>query len=333
MCVWNLATGNPLGTNLPGHVQPPNSLRFFNHDQQLASAGDDGTIRIWNLADSQQQRVIEPEHNKLGSRHWIRAMDVSPDGKYIVSSGMDDTVRLWEISTSREIYRLPGHGPSGGNRAVRFTPDSKQFASWGDDMRVYQWDIATGKALQDFDAKPDGTALKPGNQNPFDAGPGAARIDEGRFSPDAAILMFIINGGNVYRFSVVSGKEIPMLARGGGFVSRFASSFDNQYMLATSSHRAQVVQLPDGSQKHISPTTFPAELWSLADEKIVASGEVAGTGADRVTFSSDGRRVAIAVVGDQPHLEILTVPQLASVFEISLPSRAEQSNSPRRESC
>ena len=37
---------------LAGTRRAPHSLRFFDHDRQLASAGDDGTIRIWNLADS-----------------------------------------------------------------------------------------------------------------------------------------------------------------------------------------------------------------------------------------------------------------------------------------
>ena len=50
MCVWDLATGEPQGADLPGHKGPPALLRFFNDDKQLATAGDDGTLRIWNLA-------------------------------------------------------------------------------------------------------------------------------------------------------------------------------------------------------------------------------------------------------------------------------------------
>ncbi len=59
MCVWNVATGQPLGADLAGHVRPPNTIRFLPGDRRLATAGDDGTVRIWNLADSRQVRMME----------------------------------------------------------------------------------------------------------------------------------------------------------------------------------------------------------------------------------------------------------------------------------
>jgi len=148
------------------------------------------------------------------------------------------------------------------------------------------------------------------------------RIDEGRFSPDAASLMMVVNSGNIYRFSVSDGKELSMLGREGGMVTRLASSKDNQYVVTTSWRRTQVAQLPDGTEQHIRPTTFPVELWSLPDEKIASSCEAAGTGADRVTISSDGRLIAIAVVGDPPRINLRTVPDLSDVGTIDLPSRA-----------
>jgi WD40 repeat protein len=44
LCVWDVESGTAFGTDLPGHIKPPNTLRFFNDDQRLASAGDDGTM-------------------------------------------------------------------------------------------------------------------------------------------------------------------------------------------------------------------------------------------------------------------------------------------------
>ena len=285
LCVWNVATGKPIDGDWPGHVEPPHSLRFFDHDRQLASAGDDGTIRIWNLADSRQIRMIAPQPDLVGER-WIRAMDVSADGKYIASSSFDDTVRVWDAATGREIYRFPGHGRFGGHRALRFTPDSRQLASWGDDMRVSLWDMATGKALQDYFARPDGNPLDR-NQGNHPFAPGGTQIDDGRFSPDAGTLMVGINSGNIYRFSVKDGKEVNRFGRAGGgmMMTRFDSSADGEYLLATNWRRSQVVRLPDGRVKGIPTTAFPVELWSIGNERIVGNCELPGAGADCVSLS------------------------------------------------
>src|SRR5205085_2385828 len=117
------------------------------------------TVRIWNLAESRQERCMEHVRHEHAWSCMIRGMDVSPDGKYVASSSNDDTVRLWETATGREVYRLPGHGHYGGYRALRFTPDGKQFASWGDDMRVYFWEVATGKATEELRLQPAGMEL------------------------------------------------------------------------------------------------------------------------------------------------------------------------------
>ena len=114
MAVWDIATGKLVGGESIGHIHPAATLRFLSDDRQLASAGDDGTIRIWNLADSRQVRSIQIDGGGRSSASWIRGMDVSPDGKYIASSTLDDSVRLWDTATGREVYRLPGHGQSGG---------------------------------------------------------------------------------------------------------------------------------------------------------------------------------------------------------------------------
>jgi WD40 repeat protein len=321
MCVWNLDTGEPFGADLPGHVKPPNSLRFIDHDRQLASAGDDGTIRIWNLADSSQQRVIQHEPDPAGKICWIRSMDVSPDGKYVASSGFDDTVRLWDLATGREVYRLPGHGRTGGHRAVQFTPDSMQFASWGDDMQVRLWDVATGKPAQEYRAQPQGVTLDANAKNGNVADPRSMmRLTGGCFSPDASTLMVVMD--RIYRFSVATGEELPKIESGGGVFSIVASSPDNRYGLVTSHGQQPQILLPDGRVSSQPATTHPVELWSLEDNKILSRYESAGSFADRVAFSRDGSRVAMAVVGDRPRVEIRTVPELADAGQFDLPSRA-----------
>jgi WD40 repeat protein/beta-lactamase regulating signal transducer with metallopeptidase domain len=324
MCVWNLETGKRLGSELPGHFKPPNSIRFLPGDRQLATAGDDGTVRVWNLASSRQEQVMRHGPDERGRTQMLRGMDVSPDGKYVVSSSLDDTVRLWETATGREIYRLPGHGDVGGHRAVRFTPDGKQFASWGDDMDVYLWDVGMGKAVQAFVARPAGLKAgqnAEGRHPPFTGPDSSTQLSAARFSADASFLILALDG--VRRFSVPTGEELPKIECPPGRASRIALSFDNRYLLWTDFGPYEQVRLPDGSSRQKPPKNHPVELRSLADGKTITRIEPAGRWANAVAFSPDGSRVAMAVIDDPPRITLNSVPDLTEVGRIELPSRTD----------
>jgi WD40 repeat protein len=310
-CVWNLATGEVHGADRPGHFQAPNSLRFFDGDRQLASAGDDGTIRVWNLAKSSQVRVMQHEIDKYGQVAWIRAIDVSADGKYLVSSGLDDTVRLWEISSAREVFHFPGHGRVGGYRSVRFTPDSKRFVSWGDDMRVVVRNVADGKTVLEFRA----------SKNPFDRQDKAdakSELGSGVLARDASILTTAAAG--IRRFAIATGEELPKLSRSGGPGTTISTSVDNRYLVITRFGEPIVLQLPDGQSKTMPPATFPIQLWDVVDDKSAGFSQVSGVNASSTSISPDGRFVAVGVLDENhPRVELLAVPSLTSAKQIELP--------------
>ncbi len=72
--------------------------------QQIVSAGDDGTVRIWDAASGTAVRSLEG-HTRSGS--WSAAY--SPDGKQIVSAGADGTVRIWDVASGAAVRSLEGH--------------------------------------------------------------------------------------------------------------------------------------------------------------------------------------------------------------------------------
>ena len=325
MCVWDLDTGKTLGTDKPGHLASPNTLRFFDADRQLATAGDDGAIRVWKIADGNQVRVMN--HEKSSNRHntWIRGMDVSPDGKYFVSSALDDTVRLWDGATGREIYRLPGHGQLGGHRAVQFTANGKQFASWGDDMHVYLWDVTTGKALQEYRAQPAGMALPPeddvGADMPFGGG---RELSGGYFSPNGKILAIDFNG--LHRFDVPSGKELPALKAGGKQGAAVLVSPDEQFVLISERGQSERIPLNNGGQRSMPPISHSLALYRFVTGEQILQTDAPGNGGP-IVFSPDGHRVASSgYVYDSDwnsarnFVEVRRVPELSVSGVIELPS-------------
>ncbi|MCH7728563.1 MAG: WD40 repeat domain-containing protein [Planctomycetes bacterium] len=207
--VFDLATQKRLAASRAAHEAGPSFLKFLDDGKSIVTAGDDGSLRLWDSHTGKQKLELRhpPNPKKPNETRWIRAAAVSPGGELVATSSFDNTVRLWNLKTKKEIYRLPGHGRMGGHRALAFTPDGRRFASWGDDMRVYVWDVATGK-------------LKMELKNEY---------GDMVFSPDGR---FFVTGGNV--FEAASGKRVTNL-RGKSTIRALAFSHDGRFLATATS--------------------------------------------------------------------------------------------------
>ena len=58
----------------------------------LASASEDGTVRIWDPATGQQRTVLQ------GHDGAVMAVAIAPDGRWLASVGRDATVRIWDLT-------------------------------------------------------------------------------------------------------------------------------------------------------------------------------------------------------------------------------------------
>lgn len=75
----------------------------------------------------------------IGHGGMVRAIDVSPDGKRVLTGSFDYTARLWDFGAQTEIATLDEHeGPVTG--AV-FLPDGKHALTTSDDRTAILWDL------------------------------------------------------------------------------------------------------------------------------------------------------------------------------------------------
>jgi WD40 repeat protein len=130
---------------LRGHQGPVWSAAFSPDGQIIASAADDGTVRLW---DKQGNPIGQPFK---GHQSLVHSVAFSPDGQYIASGGGDNTIstiRLWD-KQGNIVQRFKSH--QGRVLSVAFSPDGQYIASGGDDHRVKLWDLKGNQIGQPFD--------------------------------------------------------------------------------------------------------------------------------------------------------------------------------------
>jgi WD40 repeat protein/tRNA A-37 threonylcarbamoyl transferase component Bud32 len=133
--VWDVATARAVLTleRLPAVV---NGLAF-GPDGQVAGAGEDGTVRVWQVP-APKEKVL------LRGPAPLYAVAFRPGGGQLAAASGDGTVRVWEVPSGRERLCLRGPAPF---RAVAFSPDGSRLAAAGDDESARVWEAATGREV------------------------------------------------------------------------------------------------------------------------------------------------------------------------------------------
>src|SRR5262249_46822752 len=98
-----------------------NQVSFSPDGESLATACDDGGIRLWNLRSNKMT---------LLGRHHRKALAVAfaPNGKHVASTGQDKAIRIWHIAETPEPSSAVAWADS-HVRCLAWAPDSSFVVS------------------------------------------------------------------------------------------------------------------------------------------------------------------------------------------------------------
>lgn len=134
--VRDTATGQYLA-NLPTAART-NCLAFTRNGQQLAIAGADQSIQIWDWEAARRRHIL------LGHKDRVNCLAFSWDGKYLASGGGDELVLLWNMETGERVLSIPNQWGRSNVFALAFSPDGTRLAAGRLDANVMLWDVSNG---------------------------------------------------------------------------------------------------------------------------------------------------------------------------------------------
>lgn len=130
-----------------GHVDAVHAVALTKDGRLALSGGEDGYVRVWELAGGTCLRVME------GPPEEIWALSVTPDGKFAVSGGSGCSLGLWDLSSGEFAGAIERY--ESVVKALAMTPDGKFFASGAWDKTVRIWDLAAGECVRVLEGHSD----------------------------------------------------------------------------------------------------------------------------------------------------------------------------------
>ena len=172
---------------LVGHQAKINAAAFLGDTDNIVTASNDTTLRIWNGATGSSRQVLR------GHQRYVSAVTATADGRTVASGSWDGKVLISDVATGKIRVSIDAHGEP--VTAVKFGHGDQWLLTCSSAGNAVIWDVATGKKRLALNGH-------------------TAQIDAGAFSADGRRVITVAADQTIRFWDTETGREIIALNPG-----------------------------------------------------------------------------------------------------------------------